>query len=70
MAREMTMDEGEFEGKLVLEQLAAIDKVDEFLEAVDADDIGQAIRLMKHAGVDAPTISKVVKMMEEGDSEH
>ena len=32
------MDETDFEGTLVLEQLAAVDRVDEFFEAVDADD--------------------------------
>jgi hypothetical protein len=70
MVKEMTMDEDEFEGSLVLEKLAALDKVDEFFDAVDADDVGRAIHLMKHAGVDAPTIATVVKMMEESDSEH
>jgi len=31
------MDEDEFEGTLVLEQLAAIGTVDDFFEAIDAD---------------------------------
>jgi len=64
------MDESEFEGTLVLEQLAAIGKVDEFFDAVDADDVMRATRLMRSAGVDASTIAIVVRKMEESDGEH
>jgi hypothetical protein len=64
------MDETDFEGTLVLEQLAAIDKVDEFFEAIDADDVRRATTLMRAAGVDASTIAIVVKKMEAGDGEH
>jgi len=64
------MDESEFEGTLVLEQLAAIGKVEEFFDAVDADDVRRAIELMRSADVDAPTIAIVVRKMEESDGEH
>jgi hypothetical protein len=64
------MDESDFEGTLVLEQLAAIDKVDEFFEAIDADDVARAIALMRKADIDAPTIAIVVKKLEEADSNH
>ena len=64
------MDDSDFEGTLVLEQLAAIDKVDEFFEAIDADDVQQAVRLMRAARVDVPTIAIVVRKMEESDGEH
>lgn len=64
------MDEQDFEGTLVLEQLAAAGKVDEFFEAVDADDFGHAVTLMRSAGIDASTIAMVVKKMEESDGEH
>jgi len=64
------MDESEFEGTLVLEQLAAIGKVEEFFDAVDADDIRRAIQLMRSADIDASTIAIVVRKMEEGDGEH
>lgn len=60
-------DEAEFEGTLVLEKLAQIDKVDEFFEAVDADDFGRAKSLMRRAGVDLETIATVLKKMAEGD---
>ena len=33
------MDDTDFEGTLVLEQLAAIGKVDDFFDAVDSDDV-------------------------------
>jgi hypothetical protein len=64
------MDESDFEGTLVLEQLAAIGEVDDFFEAIDADDVGRAVTLMKRADVDAATIATVVRKMEEADGEH
>ena len=62
--------EPDFEGTLVLEKLAAIDKVDEFLDAVDSDDVARASRLMRAARVDATTIATVVRKIEDGDSDH
>jgi hypothetical protein len=64
------MEDADFEGTLVLEQLAAIDKVDDFFEAIDADDVQRATALMREAQVDAPTIAIVVGKMEAGDGEH
>ncbi|WP_374073241.1 hypothetical protein [Bdellovibrio bacteriovorus] len=64
------MDESDFEGTLVLEQLAAIDKVDDFFEAIDSDDFERAVSLMKKARVDAETISIVIKKMKNSDHKH
>ena len=64
------MDETDFEGTLVLEQLAAIGKVEDFFDAVDSDDVARATALMKRAGLDPSTIATVVSKMEEGDAEH
>ena len=64
------MDEADFEGTVVLEQLAAIDKVEEFFDAIDADDVQLAAALMKRAKLDAPTIAIVLKKMQEADGEH
>jgi hypothetical protein len=64
------MDHGDFEGTLVLERLAAIDRVDEFFEAIDADDVRRATALMREADVDAATIAIVIEKMEAGDGEH
>jgi hypothetical protein len=69
-AREMTMEETDFEGTLVLEQLAAVGKVEEFFEAIDADDVRHATQLMKSANIDASTIAIVVKKMAESDGSH
>jgi hypothetical protein len=63
-------DSADFEGTLVLEQLAAIDKVDDFFEAIDADDFERARALMKRADVDAATIAIVLAKMEASDGEH
>lgn len=64
------MDSTNFEGTLVLEQLAAIDKVDDFFEAIDSDDVQRATALMREADVDAATIAIVVRKMEQSDDEH
>jgi hypothetical protein len=64
------MDEGDFEGTLVLEQLASIGAVDDFFEAIDSDDVRRAVALMRKADLDAATIAAVVQKMEEADGEH
>lgn len=64
------MDDADFEGTLVLEQLAAVDLVDEFFDAIDADDVPRAVALMKRAEVDASTIATVVRKMGESDGQH
>jgi hypothetical protein len=64
------MDERDFDGTLVLGQLATIGKVDDFFDAIDSDDVDRAVSLMKRAGVSAPTIAVVVKKMEGSDAEH
>ena len=64
------MDESDFEGTLVLEQLAAIGKVEEFFDAIDSDDTERAESLMRKARIDRATIAIVLRKMEEGDSEH
>ena len=64
------MDDTDFEGTLVLEQLAEIDKVEDFFDAIDADDVERATKLMRRAGVDEETIAIVVSKMEQGDAEH
>lgn len=64
------MDEADFEGTLVLEQLAEIGRLEDFFDAVDADDVGRAVRLMRRANVDATTIATVVRKMESADGEH
>lgn len=61
--------EEDFEGTLVLEKLAQIDKVDEFFEAVDADDFNRASSLMRKAGVDPETIAIVLKKMNDADGQ-
>lgn len=64
------MDESDFEGTLVLEQLATIGKVEEFFDAIDADDAQLAARLMKQAKLDSATIAAVLRKMEDADGQH
>ena len=64
------MDDADFEGTLVLEQLAAIGKVEDFFDAIDSDDVERATALMKRASLDAATIATVIRKMEESDGEH
>lgn len=64
------MDQSDFEGTLVLEKLAEIDRLDAFFEAIDSDDFGKAKSLLKKAGVDAETIAIVMQKMNDADGEH
>jgi hypothetical protein len=64
------MDETDFEGTLVLEQLAAVGKVEDFFDAIDSDDVQRATALMKEANVDGSTIATVIRKMEGSDGEH
>jgi len=64
------MNEEDFEGTLVLEQLATFNLVDAFFQAVDDDDFKLAVMLMKRANIDAETIAIVLKKMEDADGEH
>jgi hypothetical protein len=64
------MDDKDFEGTLVLEQLAAIGKVEDFFEAIDADDVTRAVSLMRKANIDASTIAIVVTKMQAADGTH
>ena len=66
----LPMDETDFEGTLVLEQLAALDNVEDFFDAIDSDDVKRATALMRKANVDASTIATVIRKMEESDGEH
>jgi len=63
-------DELDFEGTLVLEKLAQIGKVDDFLEAIDSDDFEKAKSLMKRAAIDSGTIATVLRKMAEANGEH
>ncbi len=61
------MNEEDFEGTLVLEKLAEIGKIDDFFEAIDADDFERARSLMKAASIDSDTIKVVLKKMNDID---
>ncbi|MEY4094956.1 MAG: hypothetical protein RLZZ53_2155 [Acidobacteriota bacterium] len=64
------MSESDFDGTIVLEQLARIDKVDEFMDAIDSDDEPRATGLLRQAGVDPDTIAIVLKKMRQADGQH
>lgn len=64
------MNEDDFEGTLVLEQLAEFDLVDEFFDAIDSDDIERAVYLMKKARVDSSMIAVVIEKIQDGDNDH
>lgn len=61
------MEEDDFEGTLILEELATYGLVDDFFEAIDSDDIEEAISLMKKARIDVETIRLVVKKIRESN---
>ena len=64
------MNEHDFEGTLVLEQLARIEAVDDFMAAVDTQDYEKAADLMQKAAIDDETIAIVLKKMADPYDEH
>jgi hypothetical protein len=64
------MDETDFEGTLVLERLAEVGAVEDFFDAIDADDVPRAAALMKRAHIDRATIALVLAKIEAGDADH
>ena len=62
------MEEGDFEGTLVLEKLAEMGEVESFFDAVDSDDFRKASALMKRAGVDATAIAVVLRKMANSEA--
>lgn len=63
-------NEPDFDGTIVLEQLARIDKVDEFMDAIDSDDERRATELLTRAGVAEEAIAIVLKKMRQADGNH
>jgi hypothetical protein len=64
------IDVTDFEGSLVLEQLAAIGDVEAFFDAIEADEIKRTVHSMKRAHLDASTIATLVRKVEESDGSH
>ncbi|MES2964100.1 MAG: hypothetical protein V4760_09445 [Bdellovibrionota bacterium] len=64
------MSESDFEGTVVLEKLAEAGILDEFYEAIDADDFETAKKLMRRVGLDPETIRAVLEKMNDADGEH
>ncbi len=64
------MNENDFEGTVVLEMLARIDAVDEFMAAVDSGDSQKAGKFMQSADIDEDTIAIVLKKMANPYDEH
>lgn len=58
------MQENFLEGSIVLEMLAEIGKVDEFMDAVDSDDLSTVRKLMKLARIDKETIEMVMQKID------
>ena len=64
------MDKNDFEGTIILETLAECGHLDEFYDAIDADNFGKAKALMEAADIDSETITTVLQKMQEADGEH
>lgn len=64
------MNEENFEGSLVLEKLARLGLVDDFMAAVDSEDPERAAELMREAGVDEETITVTLEKMADPFDDH
>ena len=61
------MEEDDFEGTLVLEELAELGLVEDFFDAIDSDDIEKVVALMKQARIDVETMKIVIKKIKESN---
>lgn len=64
------MDENDFEGTLILEQLATLDLVDDFFDAIDSDNMNKVVSLLRQANIDDETIEDVLAQIEEATGRH
>ncbi|MCA9401284.1 MAG: hypothetical protein KC713_06630 [Candidatus Omnitrophica bacterium] len=64
------MNENDFEGTLILEALARIDALEEFMAAADKQDFNAAEKLMREANIDDHTIALVLNKMADPYDEH
>lgn len=62
--------ERDFEGSLILEQLAELELLDDFMEAIDSDDKRSVVSLLRRAKVDDETIEMVLDKMNNPDGKH
>lgn len=60
--------ENNLEGSIVLERLAEVGLVDDFLEAVDDDNFGKAKSLMESVDLDSEVIAQVIEEMKDANS--
>jgi hypothetical protein len=63
------MDETDFEGTLVLEQLPPSERW-KTSSTQSTDDVDRATQLVRRANIDASTVATFVRKMEESDREH
>ena len=63
------MEEEDFEGTLVLEKLAEIDRLEEFLAVIDSDDFAKMKRLMIRAKIEPEVIALVLQKAAAGFGE-
>ena len=54
------MDESSFEGTIVLEKIARVNQLDEFMAAIDSENIDKVTELMMLAGIDEETIAFIM----------
>ena len=64
------MDKNDFEGTLVLEKLARVGALEDFMAAADSVNLEKAAELMRSAGVDEETITIVLEKMQDPFDEH
>lgn len=58
------------EGSIVLETLAEHDLLEDFLEAIDSDDIPKVISLMRRVQIDEEVINLTIRQIRESHFNH
>ncbi|MBY0516790.1 MAG: hypothetical protein K2P81_07775 [Bacteriovoracaceae bacterium] len=62
------MKDQDFEGTLILEELASFGLLQEFYDAIDSDDLTKVISLMRRVDIDQEDILAVLSKIRSSDS--
>ena len=58
----------DFEGSLILEELASRGRLEDFYDAIDSDNLGKIVSLLREVDIDEETIEVVLGKVERDEA--
>lgn len=62
------MNVEDFEGSLILEELASRGRLEDFYDAIDSDNLGKIVSLLREVDIDEETIQVVLGKIERNET--